>query len=71
MRQLVDQVLALIKTSDPSKVLNKYSLTLSKIKHSKRISLVKRHLLFNQLHHGASILLAHTLTPGSLAKVLV
>ena len=27
--------------------------------------------MFNQLHHGASSLLVNTLTPGSLAEVLI
>ena len=35
------------------------------------MSPIKRHLLFNQLHHGASQLLSSTLTPGSLSDVLV
>lgn len=71
MKHLVEKVLSLIKATDPSKVLNKYMNTLNNIKLSKRISLTKRHLLFNQLHHGASSLLCHTLTPGLLANVFV
>jgi hypothetical protein len=71
MRQLVDQVHQLLKTSTPSKVLSKYAAILSTIKHSKRLPLAKRHLLFNQLHYGASSLLSSTLTPGLLADVLV
>jgi hypothetical protein len=35
------------------------------------MSLTRRHLAFNQLHFGATQLLAHTLTFGSLAEVLV
>ena len=71
MKQLVDEVLKLLKTSNPAKVLNKYSTTLSNIKFSTRLTLAKKHLLFNQLHHGASLLLSRTLTPGSLSNVLV
>lgn len=71
MKHLIDQVLLLVKTTDPSKVLDKYMTTLNNIKLSKRISITKRHLLFNQLHFGASILLSHTLAPGLLANVLV
>jgi hypothetical protein len=69
MKQLIDQVLTLIKTSEPSKVLTKYMAALKNLKSSKRISPIKRHLMFNQLHHGASTLLTHTLRPGSLANV--
>ena len=71
MKQLIDQVLLVLKTSSPSKVLSKYSTILNSIKHSKKLSNVKKHLLFNQLHHGASSLLSSTLTPDSLADVLV
>ena len=71
MKQLVEQVHQLLKMSSPAKVLSKYTSIMNTIKHSKRLSHVKRHLLFNQLHHGASSLLASTLTPGSLSEVLV
>ena len=71
MKTLVDQVLNLLKTSSPSKVLSKYTEIMRGIKESKRFSSVKKHLLFNQLHHGASNLLSSTLTPGSLSEVLV
>jgi hypothetical protein len=52
-------------------VLNKYSEEIKVIQQSKKLSLVKKHLFFNQIHHGASELLSHTLTPGSLGDVLV
>jgi hypothetical protein len=42
-----------------------------KLRNSRRINLFKKHLLFNQFHHGATQLLSHTLAPGSLAEVLV
>lgn len=71
MKHLIDQVLALIKATDPSKVLEKYMITLNNIKMSKRTSIAKRHLLFNQLHFGASTLLSQTLAPGLLANVLI
>lgn len=71
MRTLVELTLHLLKTSSPSKILNKYTTALHKIKTSRRMSLTRRHLAFNQLHFGATQLLAHTLTFGSLAEVLV
>ena len=71
MKLLVEQVLSLIKAADPAKVLSKYTNVLNTIKNSKRLSLSKRHIMFNQLHHGVSCLLAHTLTPGSLSHVFL
>jgi hypothetical protein len=71
MRLLIDQVLSLLVQSSPSKVLQNYSSIVSTIQHCKQLSLAKKHLLFNQLHYGASKLLANTLTPGQLAEVLI
>ena len=53
MRQLVEQVLALLVHSSPSKVLTHYSIILSTIQHSNKLTLAKKYLMFNQLHHGA------------------
>jgi hypothetical protein len=71
MRHLVEYVLNLLKISSPVNVLNKYSEEIKVIQLSRKLSLVKKHLFFNQIHHGATELLSHTLTPGSLSDVLV
>lgn len=67
MRQLADLVLNILKTSTPVKILTKYAELVDKIKNSRKMQLSRKHLLFYQLHHGASELLGYTLTPGSLA----
>ena len=71
MRQLVELVKNILKSTSPSKVLVKYSHLVQQLQNSRKTSLFRKHLLFNQLHHGATQLLAHTLTPGCLADVLV
>jgi hypothetical protein len=57
MRQLVELILQRLKTTNPTKVLSKYSTVLQKIKASRRVSLATRHIAYNQLHHGTTQLL--------------
>ena len=71
MKTLVEKVYILLGNSSPSKILHKYTVILNSIQHSKKYSLAQQYLLFNTLHHGASNLLASTLTTGSLTDVLV
>jgi hypothetical protein len=71
MRQLVESILQLLKFTTPSKVISIYSNVLQKIKASRRITLTRKHICYNQLLHGATQLLSHTLTSGSLADVLI
>jgi hypothetical protein len=71
MRQLIELVRSILKSTSSSKVLTKYAALVQKLKISRKISQFRKHLLFNQLHHGATQLLCSTLVPGALAEVLV
>ena len=71
MKQLIELIRNLLKITSSSKVLTKYSVLVQKLRTSRRITLSKKHILFNQYHHGATQLLGYTLTPGTLAEVLV
>lgn len=67
IRQLGEFVRGLLKASTSSRVLAKYAEMVQKLRGSRRISLPQRHLKFSQLHHGATLLLSHSLAPGALA----
>ena len=71
IKQVSALVLEILQASTPSTVLNRYIAALNHIKVSKKMSLSCKHLAFNKLHYGATQLLKSTLTPGSLAEVLV
>lgn len=71
MRQLIELVCALLKNTSSSRILAKYAGLVRRLRTSRKINIFQKHLTFNQLHHGATQLLTHTLSPGSLADVLV
>lgn len=71
MRHLGDLVRGLLRGTTSSRVLAKYAELVQRLRGSRRTSLFQRHLRFSQMHHGATLLLAHSLAPGALAEVLV